>query len=168
MKRSRQNGFSLVEILIGLMLTALLMQSLPPLLFTTFLSWQHSVARTVTHQTARMAMEAMTRELRLASAVVRPAAGQNSAAVEVKITNEAGQVSRLIFQLGTTLGANQRTLYRISSAGQPTPLTENTVSQFQIAFQPPRLLTINLTLTDPQTGVADSITSAVTCTNAPD
>ena len=105
MKRSRQNGFSLVEILIGLMLTALLMQSLPPLLFTTFLSWQHSVARTVTHQTARMAMEAMTRELRLASAVVRPAAGQNSAAVEVKITNEAGQVSRLIFQLGTTTSA---------------------------------------------------------------
>lgn len=168
MKRLQQNGFSLIEILIGLMLTALLLQSLPPLLFTTFLSWRHSVAGTVTHQSARMAMEAMTRELRLASEVVRPAAGQNSNAVEVKITNEAGQVSRLVFQLGTTLGANSHTLYRISAGGQPTPLTENTVSQFLIAFQPPRLLTISLTLTDPQTGVTDSLTSAVTCTNGPD
>ena len=168
MKQPGRNGFSLVEILIGLMLTALLLQSLPPLLSGSFMSWQHSVARTVTHQTARMAMEAMTRELRLASEVVRPAAGQSSTAIEVKITNEAGQVSRLIFQLGTTLGANSHTLYRISSGGQPTPITENTVSQFQVAFQPPRLVTIKLTLTDPQTGVADSLASAVTCINASD
>lgn len=168
MKQPLRNGFSLIEILIGLMLTALLLQSLPPLLSTTFLSWQHSVARTVTHQSARMAMEAMTRELRLASEVVRPAAGQSSTAVEVKLSNEAGQVSRLIFQLGTTLGANPRTLYRISSGGQPTPITENSVSQLQFAFQPPRLLTIKLTLTDPQTGGTDSLTSSVTCINAPD
>ena len=168
MKQPLRNGFSLIEILIGLMLTALLLQSLPPLLSTTFLSWQHSVARTVTHQTARMAMEAMTRELRLASAIVRPTAGQGSTAVEVKITNEAGQVSRLIFQLGTTFGANPHTLYRISADGKPTPITENTVSQLQFAFQPPRLLIITLTLKDPQTGVADSLASAVTCTNVPD
>ncbi len=168
MKQPRRNGFSLIEILIGLMLTALLLQSLPPLLSTTFLSWQHSVARTVTHQTARTAMEAMTRELRLASGIVKPAAGQSITAAEVTITNETGQVSRLIFQLGTTLGANPRTLYRISADGRPTPITENTVSQLQFAFQPPRLLTIKLTLTDPQTGVADSLTSAVTCINAPD
>lgn len=168
MKQPAPNGFSLVEVLIGLMLTALLLQSLPPLLSTTFLSWQHSVSRTVTHQAARMAMEAMTRELRLASAVVTPLAGQSTAAVEVRTSNAAGQQVRLIFQLGTTLGANRQTLYRISAAGTPTPLTPDVVTALQFRFQPPRLLTIALTVTDPQTGVADSLTGGVLCSNVPD
>ena len=76
MKRRLQGGFSLVEMLIGLMLTALILQAIPPLLSTAFVSWRQSVARTATHQSGRMAMEAMTRELRLASQIVSPLPGQ--------------------------------------------------------------------------------------------
>ena len=129
MKRREQAGFSLVELLIGLMLTALILQAIPPLLSTSFLSWRQSVARTATHQSARMAMEAMTRELRLASEVVSPLPGQAAASVSVDAPDETGRTTRLTFRLGTNHGANRRTLYRISGGGQPTPLTEDTVSE---------------------------------------
>lgn len=168
MKTRQQGGFSLVELLIGLMLTALLLQSLPPLLSSAFASWRQSVSRTVTHQSARMAMEAMIRELRLASEILSPLPRQTATVVRVDMLDEAGKTSRLIFQLGTTFGANPQTLYRISAGGQPTPLTENTVTALRFEFQPPRLLVIELTLTDPQTGVSDRLTSAVTCLNVPD
>ncbi len=168
MKRDLESGFSLVEVLIGLMLTALLLQCIPPLLSTSFSSWNHSVSRTVTHQTARMALEAMTRELRLASAILSPQPGQPAAAVQVETVDAAGKSTRLTFRLGTNLGANQRTLYRISSGGQPTPLTQDTVTGLQFEFQQPRLLVVSLTLTDPLTGISDSISGAVTCLNVPD
>lgn len=38
MKRREQAGFSLVELLIGMMLTALILQAIPPLLSTSFMS----------------------------------------------------------------------------------------------------------------------------------
>ena len=104
MKRREQAGFSLVELLIGLMLTALILQAIPPLLSTSFLSWRQSVARTATHQSARMAMEAMTRELRLASEVVSPLPGQAAASVSVDAPDETGRTTRLTFRLGTNHG----------------------------------------------------------------
>ena len=165
MKRRLQGGFSLVEMLIGLMLTALILQAIPPLLSTAFVSWRQSVARTATHQSGRMALEAMTRELRLASQIVSPLPGQAAAAVSVDTTDETGKTSRLTFRLGTNLGANRRTLYRISGGGQPTPLTEDTVSELRFWYKPPHLLVIDLTLTDRETGLCDSLTSAVTCLN---
>ena len=165
MKRRLQGGFSLVEMLIGLMLTALLLQAIPPLLSTAFVSWRQSVARTATHQSGRMALEAMTRELRLASQIVSPLPGQAAAAVSVDTTDETGKTTRLTFRLGTNLGANRRTLYRISAGGQPTPLTEDTVSELRFWYKPPNLLVVDLTLTDRETGVSDSLTSAVTCLN---
>ena len=168
MKRRRQAGFSLVELLIGLMLTALLLQGIPPLLSTSFMSWRQSVARTAMHQSARMAMEAMTRELRMASEIVSPLPGQAAAAVSVDAPDETGKTTRLTFRLGTNLGANRRTLYRISGGGQPTPLTQDTVSELRFQYRPPNLLAIDLTLTDAETGVSDSLTSAVICLNLPD
>lgn len=168
MKRRLQGGFSLVEMLIGLMLTALLLQAIPPLLSTAFVSCRQSVARTATHQSGRMAMEAMTRELRLASAIVSPLPGQAAAAVSVDTTDETGKTTRLTFRLGTNLGANRRTLYRISAGGQPTPLTEDTVSELRFWYKPPHLLAVDLTLTDRETGVSDSLTSAVSCLNLAD
>ena len=168
MKRASGSGFSLVEVLIGLMLTALLLQCIPSLLSTSFSSWRHSVSRTVTHQTARMALEAMTRELRFAAAILSPQPGQTATAVQVETVDAAGKSARLTFRLGTNLGANQRTLYRISSGGQPTPLTQDTVTGLQFEFLQPRLLLISLTLTDRETGASDSINSAITCLNVPD
>ena len=79
MKRRPQGGFMLVEALVWLMLTALLLQAVFPMLAVSFLSWETSAAQMETHQTARMAMETMTRELRYASAISRPLPEQYAA-----------------------------------------------------------------------------------------
>ncbi len=168
MKREYRGGFSLVEVLIGLMLTALLLQGLFSLLSTSFKSWQVILARTQTHQTARMAMESMVRELRPASAINSPLPGQVLSGIRIVRPDMAGNSYSLVFQLGTTLGGNPRTVYRIAASGQPTPLTENTVTELQFELKPPRLVVIRLTVTDPQTGVSDSLDTAVTCINVPD
>ena len=168
MRNKNHGGFTLIELLIGLMLTALLLQGLFFLLSVSLKSWQTTTARIQIHQTARMAMEAMTRELRLASVITVPLPGQSLAGIRFLRPDSAGTSQSLVFQTGTPLGGNPHTLYRIASSGQPTPLTENTVTQLEFAFEPPRMVVIRLTLTDPQTGVADSLDTAVTCINVPD
>ena len=168
MKRQGQGGFSLLETLIGLMLTALLLQAIPPLLSTAVVSWRQSVARTATHQSARMAMEAMLRELRPAWQVLSPSPGVAAATVTVDTLDEAGNKTRLTFRLGTALGTNRHTLYRISGGGQATPLTEDTVSELRFEYNPPNLLIVHLTLTDRDTGASDRLTGSVNCLNLPD
>ena len=125
MRRPAQGGFLLVEMLIGLMLTALLLQALFPLLHTSFLSWNVSVSRMVTHQTARTALAAMTRELRFASAVTSPSSGGSAAGIAFILRDANGKAQTLSFQRGLPAGGNSQTLYRITSPGQPVPLTEN-------------------------------------------
>ena len=58
-----RTGFSLLELLIGLALTVLLLQGMFSLLSTSVLSWRASVARTEVHQSVRLAVEAMAREV---------------------------------------------------------------------------------------------------------
>lgn len=168
MKISRRGGFTLAEVLIGLMLTALLMQALFSLLFTAVSSWETSVSRMVTHQTARMAMEAMTRDLRFASAIAAPLPEQPAPGIRFTKMDSAGKTQTLIFQQGQTSGKNGRTLYRISPPGEPAPLTQDVVSELVFQFQPPRLVVVSLTVTDPHTQVSDTVQTGITCVNMPD
>ena len=168
MKRAGQGGFLLVELLIGLALTALLLQALFPLLYTSFLSWNTSVARMTAHQSARMALEGMTRELRMATAVLSPSPGGNAAGIQFTLLDNNGKTQTLIFQRGLSSGGNSQTLYRINSPGQPTPLTENVVSDIAFRFQAPRLVLISLTVTDTTTRLSDTVETGIVCTNIPD
>lgn len=168
MNKSQHEGFILTEVLIGLALTALLLQALVPLLSTSFVSWRLSTARMEMHQTARMATEAMTRELRFASSVSWPLPEQPSTIVRFKKVDPSGHIQSLIFQQGSPSGINPHTLYRINSPGEPTPLTQNVVSELNFQFQPPRLIRISLTVTDAQTQVTDTVETWVSCLNLPD
>ena len=167
MSRQR-NGVALVEILLGLGLTALLLQALFPLLATSLLAWNTAVARLTAHQTARMAMESMTRELRLASTVSWPPPGQADSRIQFQVRQASGQVDRLTFQLGSSTGQNGRTLYRVPASGQPSPLTQDMVDSLVFLFQPPGRIRISLTVTDPTARVAAVAETSVTCLNLPD
>ena len=168
MKKIGRGGFSLVELLVGLALTVLILQALFPLLSTSLLSGRLTVARTVAHQAARMAVEAMLRDLRFAAAVIVPTMGNTAPSIQFKRPNSAGELETLTFQLGLSQGGNCKTLYRSNAAGQSMPLTQDSVSALRFEFQPPRLVVITLTVTDPDTGVADTIETTVTCINLPD
>jgi type II secretory pathway pseudopilin PulG len=168
MKKFQHEGFILTEVLIGLALTALLLQALVPLLSTSFASWRLSTARMEMHQTARMATEAMTRELRFASSVSWPLPEQPDKVIRFKKVDPSGQIQSLIFQQGSPSGINSRTLYRINSPGEPTPLTQDVVSELNFKFQPPRLIRISLTVKDAQTQITDTVETWVSCLNLPD
>ena len=168
MKKSGQDGFTLVELLIGLALTTLLLQALFPLLSTSLLSSRSSVSRTVVHQTARMAVEAMTRDLRFASSVSSPTVGTTTSSIHFQRPGAGGKLETLIFQLGLPQGTYHQTLYRIIAPGQSTPLTQNVVSDLRFEFYEPRMVGIVLTVTDPDTGVADTMETTVTCANLSD
>ena len=167
MSRPR-SGVALVEILLGLGLTTLLLQALFPLLATSLLAWNTAVARLTAHQTARMAMESMTRELRLASAVSWPPPGQADSRIQFQVRQASGQVDRLTFQLGSSTGQNGRTLYRVPASGQPSPLTQDMVDSLVFLFQPPGRIRISLTVIDPTARVAAVAETSVTCLNLPD
>ena len=158
-------GFSLVELLIGLALTALLLQALYPVLSVSLLSWRTTAARTEVHQSARLALEAMTRDLRLASIVAWPPPGGSDSRVSIRTMDTNGKQVAIGFQQGLPDGGNSRTLYRTYAQGRPSPLTRDVVSTLRFEYSEPRLVKIALTLTDPQTGVQDSATTAVTCVN---
>ena len=164
--RSRQAGFSLPEILIGLALAGLLMQAMVPALSVSLMSWRTSVARTEAHQSARMALEAMERDLRYAAVIAWPPPGGVDSRVSIRTVGVDGKLVAIGFQRGLSSGQNRDTLYRTYAQGQPVPLTQNAVSELRFECPSPRLIRITLTLSDRQTGVADTATTAITCVNA--
>ena len=168
MRWLQRSGFVLTEVLVGIGLTALLLQALFPMLATSLLAWKSSVARMTAHQTARMAMESMIRELSLASALTWPPSGQPASSVRFQLRQTSGQTESLSFRLGTPYGQNPKTLYRVPGSGQPSPLTQNVVDVLQFRFEPPRRLWISLTVTDPERRVTATLETAVTCRNTPD
>ncbi len=167
-RRRRQSGFILMDVLLGLLLTAILMQALFPLLSTALLSWQTSVARMEVHQVARMSTEAMTREIRFASGIALPLMNEADSRIKFQKPNSSGELETLIFCQGSPSGLNPHTLYRIHSPGTPNPLTQNVVSKLSFRYLPPRLILISMTVTDPATQVAETLETSVYCVNLPD
>ena len=163
-----QEGFSLLEMLIGLALTALMLQAMLPLLATSVLSWKAGVARTTVHQSARLTLEAMTRDLRFASIIAWPPPGQSDSRISFQKIENDGSTNTIIFQRGLSSGLNQKTLYRTNTPGQPTPLTQDVVSDLSFEYDEPRLVKINMTVTDAETGMSDSVTAAIVCVNVLD
>lgn len=166
--RKRQSGFILIEVLVGLLLTALLMQALFPLLSMALLSWKASVARMEVHQAARMSTEAMMREIRFASAIFWPPLNQADSRIQFQKRDSAGALETLTFQQGSPSGLNQHTLYRIHYPGTPNPLTQNIVSELRFRHLPPRLIQISMTVTDTATQVSHTLETSIHCANLPD
>ena len=167
-RRRRQSGLILIDVLLGLLLTALLMQALFPLLSTALLSWKASVARMEVHQAARMSTEAMMREIRFASAIFWPPLNQADSRIQFQTRDSAGALQTLTFRQGSPSGLNPHTLYRIHSPGTPNPLTQNVISELRFRYLPPRLILISMTVTDSATQVSHTLETSIHCANLPD
>lgn len=126
------------------------------------------MARTEVHQSARMALEAMTRDLRFATIIAWPPPGESDSRVSIRTLDAGGKQVAIGFKRGLSSGMNSRTLYRTYAQGQPVPLTQDIVSELRFEYCEPRLVKIALTVTDPLTGVASSASTAVTCVNVPE
>ena len=167
-RRRRRSGFILIDVLLGLLLTALLMQALLPLLSTALLSWKTSVGRMEVHQVARMSTEAMIRDIRFASAIAWPPLNEADSRIQFQKRDSSGTLETLTFRQGSPSGLNPNTLYRIHSPGTPNPLTQNVVSDLRFEYLPPRLILISMTVTDPATQMAETVETSIHCDNLPD
>lgn len=112
-----------------------------------------------------MAIEAMTRELRFASVIAWPPPGQPDSRVRFRKLESDGSQSTLGFQLGLSSGQNPKAIYRTNTLGQASPLTENVASTLRFEYIEPRLVKIELIVTDDATGQQDFISTSVTCVN---
>lgn len=152
---NNQSGFTLVEIMIGLMLTLVLMSAVFGLLSSSVMSWTQGAAHNDLEQSARIAVDSMVRELRYARAVTSVTSGS------IAFVNSGGD--NVAFRLGTSTNRNMNTLHRLNN-----PMTENNVSSLTFEQIGSRTVKISLTMHDAPTGQTKTLRTAVTCMNVPD
>jgi hypothetical protein len=97
-----------------------------------------------------------------------PLPEQHAADLHFTKIDSSGISQNLIFQQGSSPGKNVHTLYRINTRGEPSPITQNVVSELYFLFSPPRRVFVSLTVTDPITQVSDTVQTSITCVNVPD
>lgn len=106
-RSQQQRGFTLMELIIGLSLTVLLLSAIAPLLTVSVQSWRIGSSRSEVQQTARFAVESITRDLHY---------GTNFARIngfEISFT-DAGN-SEVHYRLDTTT----HILYKVTGTTQP-------------------------------------------------
>lgn len=149
-----QQGISLVELVVGMLLLIIVLTATVSL-FSTFLQvWSNEKSHTSMTQTARSAVDRMVREIRDAKSV--------SLDTTSSLTIRKFSGERNTFQRGSGFHAN--TLYLIIDKEDATlngglsanPITENVITN--LVFTPcpdpvtSQVILISLEVTDPQTG----------------
>lgn len=122
-----QQGFTLVELVIGMLLTVLLLAGIGSLLSVTVQSWMSGSSRTEVRQTARYAMDMMVRELRYANTFIKETPLPNNAVDSIKFSDLAAPTPN---QYRYYLKTSDHILYRVpvSPAGSEQPVTGANVS----------------------------------------
>ena len=149
-----QNGFTLLELLIGMTLTILLLSGMLSLFKANLTIYVAEKSRTSIQQTVRLAVDKVMREIRYAQNI------SIHSAQSLSITKVSGEINT--FQLGGGLHTN--TLYviidktKVVPAGgtSTNPITENVVTNLMFTPYPDhsniQAITISLEVTDPNTG----------------
>lgn len=130
MRFFNQNGFTLAELLVYLMLAAGLFAGLAPVLSSSIQAWSTANRALDAQQSARVVTGTISRELQFADSILVPADGQTTNHLSFTLDEDHVPTTPSVstgFQLGKTDGGNPNTVYRFKNAGV-TPLTENLVS----------------------------------------
>ncbi|HWR43648.1 PilW family protein [Sporomusa sp.] len=160
-----QSGFTLIELMIGLGLTVLLMSAIFGLLFTSLRSWQQGKSHVEIHQTVRIAVDTIARQVRYAYTVSSPD-GKT-----LRIKSAAG-----IIVFG--VDPETKALCITQGSGSPQPFAGNGVNDQEgsiIIIDNPdgtpmftaqgRLATIKITAKDKTTGATFTCQSAMAVLN---
>lgn len=157
-----QQGFTLLELVIGITLTLLLLSGLASLFSTSVIIWNTEKSRIDLQQTARIAVDAVMREIRYAQDI------RMNHSQSLTITKPNGEMNT--FQLGG--GLYENTLYiiidktkAIPAGGiSANPLTENVVTNLVFTPYPQKsdvqAVGITLEVTNNNTGQKQTIQTA--------
>lgn len=157
-----QQGFTLMELMIGMMLTLILMAGMLSILSINVTTWTLEKNRTSMQQTVRIAVDMIVREIRYAQDI------SLNSTQSLKITKVNGETNT--FQLGG--GLHGSTLYMIIDKTKAipvggistNPITENVVTTLLFTPYPSennvQAIAITLESTDKSTGAKQTIQTA--------
>ena len=103
---SNKNGFSLVELMVAVAVIGLLMAGIFGVLSTSILSFQNTADQGANVQLARGVLNAISNELRNATAVSMPAVPVSAAVTESTLNYVASDASNRQITMGTGVDAN--------------------------------------------------------------
>lgn len=142
--RNNQNGFTLIELLIAMTAIVLLLAALSGVLSTSLRAWQIDSRKIEAQQTARSAIDAITRDVRYAKKIEVDSNGQG---IMVTQSNSAGTLNSIHLYC-TAAGV----LYRrnVTTEIIPQPVTGGDSVKVAIVFTQDnkRTLTVDLDAVD--------------------
>lgn len=144
-------GFTLIELVIGMTIAVMLMSAVFGILSVSLTSSRTGKAKVEAQETARTALDAMVREIRIdALDITVPAAdavGSGTLAIRVADTIVANQQNTITFY--TVSNVLYRKLDKWDGTSTAFPITEGTVTALSFDVKHPRTVGIALTVTVP-------------------
>jgi type II secretory pathway pseudopilin PulG len=160
-------GFIYVELIIGMALTVLLMGAAFDLFAVSLAAWKAGSVKVEVQETARVALDAMVREIRYdALQIANPADNRESNVLAIQVEAEDNPARRnTITFYRDAANVLYRRLDKWDGSATAFPITEKTVTALAFTVTHPRLVEISLTVT--KTGFPPvTLESAVAALNA--
>lgn len=140
-------GIMLMELLIGIALITILLSALFSLFAVAITSSRIGTAKVEAQETARIALDAMVREIRTdALDIITPATNaiSDSLSIQVVDNNDNTKYNTITFYLASS--TLYRKLNKWDGSTGTFPLTEGTVTHLQFDVRHPRTVKISLTV----------------------
>lgn len=153
-------GFILVELVIGITIITILMSALFGLLSVSLISSRIGTAKVEAQETARIAVDAMVREIRNdALDITVPATNTTSSILSILVADDQDSTKRNT----VTFYAASKTLYRKidkwNGNSGTFPVTEGTVTNLLFEVEHPRIVKISLAVKTADEAAFSLITS---------
>ena len=175
-QQERQAGFTLVELLIGLLVSSLLLGATLNLLSTSLRVWRANNEKLEAQQSGRAAMDFMVRQLKYTDNIYFPASLATKALSisfqDPDVSNPDASITAatyqpVLFRLGTDAGQNINTLYQKKS-GTALAVSPNNIKNLSFTRILNREVVIEFDVTDSQGAqILEHYKTTVTCLNIP-
>lgn len=175
-RQQRQAGFTLVELLIGMLVSSLLLGATLNLLSTSLRVWRANNEKLEAQQSGRIAMDFMVRQLKYTDNIYFPASlatksssisFQDPAVSNPDASITAATYQPVLFKLGTDAGQNLNTLYQKKS-GTALALSTNNIRDLSFTRAVAREVVIEFDVTDSNgSQILGHYKTTVICLNIP-
>jgi type II secretory pathway pseudopilin PulG len=140
-------GFTLVELAIGMTLTIILMSAVFGLLSVSLTSSRIGIAKVEAQETARVAVDAMVREIRNdALDITVPATNTTSSTLSILIADDQDSTKRNTVTFYVASKTLYRKLDKWNGNSGTFPVTEGTVTDLLFKVEHPRTVKISVTV----------------------
>lgn len=156
------SGFTLIELLIGMLLVVILMSAVFGLLSVSLTSSRIGTAKVEAQETARTAIDAMVREIRMeALDITIPATDTTSNTLSIRVADKVDTTRQNTVTFYLASNVLYRKLDKWDGTSGTFPMTEGTVTALSFEVTHPRSVKISLTVKTPNASAFSLVTSVV-------